>query len=171
LLVIVLFVVFSGNFILEIENTLNSFGLKSRVLNRIINASFFDNADRSNIQKMLMPYIFDNFFGHGLYADRFLTAYGKYAHNFFLELLIDFGVIAGGGMIIAIIISTVRAILLCVKKQMNYAMYFVIYSIVYIYFKFMISASYLESSECFFAIGIIVNIIRNKNNGVLNNEK
>jgi|GEM_PF-1714933 len=171
-LLIIAFIIFSSDsLILGIENLLSSFGLKSRVINRIIGASFFDNADRNHIQKELLPHVFNHIFGFGIYGDRFLTVSGKYAHNFFLELLIDFGVVLGGGVIIALIISTVKAFLICVRKRMIYSLYFVIFSIIYIYLKFMISASYLESSECFFAVGIVINIIRNRNNGELKDDQ
>lgn len=170
LIFIIILLVFFNNFLLEIENTLDSWGIKSRVITRIINASFFDNADRTNIQKELFPYLNNRVFGYGLYGDRFLTSSGKYAHNFFVELLIDFGVVIGGIIIIALIINTIRAFLICIKKKTTVALYFLFFSIVFIYIKFMISASYLESSECLFAIGIIINIIRYRNDEEINCE-
>lgn len=143
-----------------LEMVTSRMGYNSRVLTQISNINFFNNEDRVGLQMQVIPHLGDKVFGFGLFGDRFLISSGQYIHNFFLELLTDFGLIIGGAIIIYIIVISFKAVKICWSSKNSNAIYFIIISIVFVYVKFMISASYLESTECFFAVGILYNIVR-----------
>lgn len=141
----------------SVLNILGNIGYSSRTLNSILSFSFLNNEDRISLQAYLYPHLLDPVFGSGIYSDRFLVPTGQHAHNLFLELLIDFGLIAVP-VILAIIWHTIKAIRISIRLKNSYMQYLCIYSIVTIFGKFMFSASYLESTEVFLALGLLYNI-------------
>lgn len=148
-------------------NVLDNLGYSSRTLNSILSSSFLENFDRMTIQAQLYPHLFENIFGSGIYSDRFLQASGQYAHNFFLELLIDFGLVS---VIVILIIfrNTINAMFISFRPGNKHKQYIFIFCLVTIFVKFMFSASYLESTECFLALGLLYNIVtfREKRNKI-----
>lgn len=127
--------------------------INSRNIYLISNDNLFDLTGRDTIQQILLKNI--NLFGYGAYGDRLLTTsfYNTYAHNIFLELIIDFGIVFGSIIIIFILLSIISII----KNRNN-----LIKSLLFIFLpagflKLMFSGSYLNIEISFYIlIGIIL---------------
>lgn len=73
------------------------FGYNSRTMEMALSGNIDSDSGRDIIQEMAFAFIKENWFvGGGIYADRLLEhpwlGTGNYIHNFFLEVIIDFGV-------------------------------------------------------------------------------
>lgn len=158
ILIIIIFLIYLNdiaNFVYEI---LSKFGFKSRTLELFLGIGyekgFTHYADRADVQLPLLSNI--NFFGYGLYGDRLLTTNFQYAHNLFLEWLIDFGILMGG----LIILLFLYYIIANVKKlffEKNYCNKIIISSCLSILCcKYMLSASYLHMPEFWLMIGLFI---------------
>lgn len=154
LLLIILFVVFNFNSILtSVNNILIELGYTSRILKSIyLNGGIFKYDDRALIQINLIKSI--NLFGYGFYGDRFL-ANGSYAHNLFLEIIINFGLIFGSIIIICFILYLFKAIFLVRKANDSDLTFMLITVLTIIFVKYMVSGTYLRSQEVYFLLGII----------------
>lgn len=149
-----------SNLITSLEGVLSNVGYSSRVLDYIQTSNLFFNDSRFSLYSEITPHLFDYFFGSGIFADRFLIASNQYVHNLFLELLINYGVMLGSVIIVLIILKSINVILMSIKTKDPNIQYLAIFAITYLFVKFMISASYLQSSEFFLAFGFIYNITR-----------
>lgn len=154
-------VLFFFNFqviMVQINKILNSLGFTSRFLNYLNNSSFLEDQSRITLFNEGLKLINDNIFGYGIYMDRLLISSNQYVHNLFLELLINYGVIFGSLGIISIITFTFIAFLSLLKRNQKKKIHILIFSSVIIYLKFMISGSYLQSTEFALAFGLVINM-------------
>lgn len=83
-----------------IARTLNSLGIGSRTIEMLLDASITSDSGRGIYQEILWNSL--NIFGYGLWGDRALL-HGHYAHNLFLEILCDFGILLGPIILIGLI--------------------------------------------------------------------
>lgn len=109
------------------------------------------DSGRVDIQHVLIQAVKDNPFGYGLASDRFIS--GFYAHNVFLEILVEFGVVAGGLIIAVMVIKIFKAL-----KKVN--VYWKVGSCVCLlfcvgFFKLLISGSYLSETYFWAFIGMV----------------
>lgn len=155
---LLLFILNFSPIISQINNLLDNFGISSRTLNYLESSEILFDESRTVIFKEAISRLFDNFFGHGIFMDRLLLSSNQYVHNFFLELLFNYGLFVGFIMILIVVFNTFRAIRISIEMKNPLLVYMLIFSIVYIYIKFMISGSYLQSSEFFLALGVLFNI-------------
>lgn len=83
--------------VLALSGFLGELGLSSRVFDFILSGRFFSSSGRNEIREVLVNHLFsiDGVFGFGVCGDRVLTSTHEYAHNIFLEILIQFGWILG----------------------------------------------------------------------------
>lgn len=83
--------------VLALSGVLEKLGLSSRVFDIILSGRFFSSSGRNEIREVLVSHLFtiDGIFGFGVCGDRLLTNTHEYAHNIFLEILIQFGWIFG----------------------------------------------------------------------------
>ena len=117
------------------------------------------DSGRLEIQKELIRQIKINPFGYGLGGDRVFT--GWYAHNIFLELIVQFGIFIGGFLcvfLVYIVISSLRK----ARAEMQ------ILSILLLFIctgliKLLISGSYLIEPYFFLLLGFAISIRRDKN--------
>lgn len=137
---------------------LTQFGFKSRTLELYLGIGYEKGlghySDRSNIQVPLLNSI--NAFGHGLYGDRLLTGTGQYAHNVFLEWIIDFGVIIGGGLCIWFIILILKNVIHLIKNSVGDEFTIICAAVAILCCKYMVSASYLHMPEFWMFIGLLI---------------
>lgn len=91
-------------------------GFQSRMITMVINKRINNDSGRSNIYEAVLSDI-KNFklFGNGIYGDRKVIQESlgiqNYSHNFFLEIMSDFGILFGVIIFVALIISIVRVFL------------------------------------------------------------
>lgn len=136
----------------------SDFGINSRTLSQIAEGSFLESYGRTNIREVLIAGITDSpITGYGLWGDRFVTlnyGHGKasYAHNIFLEIVTQFGVILGIFLIITLLWLIIKKVY---HNDRSY--YFVILFCVIPsgLIKLFFSGSYLNEPYFFFLIGLL----------------
>lgn len=114
--IIVPFYIYFYEILTYLLNILQKVGLNSRTILRLIEGSFFEDNARNLLSKYSIDLIRENpLIGVGVGNDRILLgnkmgssdifseAVGWYPHNLFLEILLHFGIIIGGIIILALI--------------------------------------------------------------------
>lgn len=77
-----------------ITQVLNTLGIESRNIEKLLTASITDDTNRAILyEKSRLLVSSGGLFGHGIFADRFIL--GNYCHNIIYELFIDFGYVGG----------------------------------------------------------------------------
>ena len=163
--------------ILYIINKTGVLGLEtSRILQKLSQGAFFSSNDRIGIWKYLLGCcVNDVFMGHGLCADRyylplnFIGADSTYAHNLFVELLVDFGLI---GVIISVIL--VALLIQYFRKEKDESYKLIVLTLFFVsFFQLLFSRSFLTEANFFIMYGIILlrkkqmRINLNRNSAVL----
>lgn len=152
---------FESNAIIQaIANLLTRFNISSRSLEKLVSDELFDASNRMGIYNASIRIISEN--GntvHGMFADQYYiglvrTVSGAtYAHNFALELLIDYGIL-GGSIIIG------YAVFLTIKRYLGTEAenktFFVVITIIGIAKCLVSSSVFLEEGTLFF-IGLLMN--------------
>lgn len=158
LLTIVVISSFWNEILVAAIKLLELMNIDSRTLTMLSNQSFFDDSGRSAIQKTIMDNI--GFLPKGLYYDR-VVADGSYAHNLFLELAIQYGIMLGGSIIVWLCYQVARSVF-AVSKDSTAST--VLYSLIASgLMKLMFSGSYLLNEPCFWLlIGLILNLYNAK---------
>ena len=79
-----------------ITNWIESFDNLSRSIQLILSGDFFSHdSGRNDIYELVLHHIIEApLFGHGIGADRFYLN-GFYAHNIILEMMLQYGIVAG----------------------------------------------------------------------------
>ena len=97
-------------FLSMVSDVLAGFGLQSRMLNTLVQQEVTLDTGRFTIWNSCLEMIKSHpFVGCGIFADR--ATFGIYCHQFFLEILIDFGCIRGGLLIVALIWFCIKSVL------------------------------------------------------------
>lgn len=135
-----------------LNSVLLKLGYKSRITNFLMSGDFFESQGRNEIYLKLIENL--NLLGYGIYGDWLFI--GVYAHNWILELLIQFGIVLGLILIFSLFFLVLKSIFFAAKtKNKTYAL-FLIYFISILFTKFLLSASYLSSQEFWLLLGIIL---------------
>lgn len=116
------------------------------------------DSGRLEIQKELIRQIKINPFGYGLGGDRVFT--GWYAHNIFLELIVQFGIFIGGFLcvfLVYIVISSLRKS----RAEMQILSMLLLFMCTGL-IKLLISGSYLIEPYFFLLLGFAISIRRDK---------
>ena len=90
---------------------LNRFGVSSRFIQKMLAGEIADDSGRYEIWKAAIEMIRKKPLGYGAMGSRHVISqyiYVAHPHQIFLEILIDFGVIAGSCIIILMIYHTIR---------------------------------------------------------------
>ena len=164
ILFLALFLILNNNIMLWLRDFLSQIGFNSRSINKLIEGTLFYDEGRSNIAATVWEAIKQRpVVGNGIFGDRVALAtspYGKgtYAHNLFLELLCQYGVLLGGVLIILYLFNSIKALFIkkCIKLH-----YIYICSFSAIFFKLMVTGTYLGDFGFWFFIGMIYKVIKN----------
>lgn len=146
---------------LFIIDILDRFNLTSRSITYLLSGSFTQTTTRDYIRENLLEYIKLNpLRGYGLFSDRMLNEnimhsqlQGSYAHNIFLELIINFGIPVGLLIIIILLISIIKQIKNSSYNKSVFLMMLVSISIG----KLLFTSSYLIEQYFYVLLGIIIN--------------
>lgn len=96
---------------------LQNHGISARSMNMLLAGSISDDNGRSEIYRMSLEMIKNmGFFGYGLYGDRYVIGnyyFWGYPHNIFLEILLSFGLLVGGLLILFLLWHAVRTLIKC----------------------------------------------------------
>ncbi len=135
----------------------------SRILKKISSGTLFSSNDRLEIWKYLLECSSnDAFLGHGLCADRFYLplkfsgADSTYAHNLFIELLIDFGIIG-----VFIFSGLVYLLIEYFRKEIDDKYKMIVVTFFFVsFFQLMYSRSFLTEANLFIMYGLVLMRLR-----------
>ena len=147
-----------------LRDVLSSLGLSSRVLESIINRELTNTETRDGIYEKVIDNILDNdVYGSGLFSDRSLIKLQDgylYAHNIFLEILLDFGIYIG----IAIFVVLFSLFFWCIFKTRGtkYSGLFMAFFFTG-FFPLLVSGSYLSFYYFWLLLGVTITMLRTPN--------
>lgn len=143
--------IYFENILKYIDNVLMSFGIRSRSI-QIFLSGDVHLSGRDNIYQNIIREIYSNpILGIGLAGDRRFTDTG-YAHNFFLEVLSNFGVVFGSIILIILIFIIMRKLL--TVNDGKYNMILVWLSLGFV--PLLVSSSYLINIKFWIFMGLII---------------
>ena len=158
LLLLLIPIIIAGIFILINSGILA--GSSSRTIEKIFSGEFFNSAGRFEIWGYLISRSFSNaLIGRGLCADRLYlmerlqSGEQVYAHNFFIEVLVDFGIIGLMASVFVVVIL-VRFIHKCCNNEKKNVI--IMLSCVS-FFPLMFSRTFLAEPGFFMMLGVILN--------------
>lgn len=146
-----------------IMSFLNRFGLSTRVIETILEGSTLEDAPRRRIREWMIEAIQAHpYRGYGIAGDRNLIPTVVYAHSFWLEMWVSFGVIIGTLFMIGIAVLLFKAL----RKSCSFQRGFIVAMIFGGgLFKLVVSSSFLLEFEFFMLLGYCVGIIRRSTKG------
>mgnify|MGYP000952176011 CR=1 FL=1 len=157
------------NVILIMLNILGKYGLTSRTLVKLYEGTITSSTGRDDIIKVVLDLIFKHPFGVGVGVERisiFHEIYYKkgildnlsssYPHNFFLEIIVQFGIFIGSLIIIYVLYIIFKAMIKGNEEERDIVIIF--FSIGFIHL--LVSSTYLQSQYLFYLLGISVNICK-----------
>lgn len=100
---IVLIYAFYNEIVSFLIATFTKYGLSSRFLEKLMNGTISNDSGRSLIWKAALDMIKENPFGYGAMGSQHIISHiivAGYPHSVILEILIDFGVFFGGGLLL-----------------------------------------------------------------------
>lgn len=147
---------------------LNSNGIESRTLSLLYNANLYKSQTRMQLYGYLLNVLGNNvFFGVGICGDRYYLPFSftgssaTYAHNLFLELMLDYGLVLGTPIIILLMYYLIRYYImnktLGFKKKCFISIFFTVS-----FLELMISRSYLTEVNFFILMALIINCSEEK---------
>ena len=138
----------------SLDDFLKSKGLAIASLQKILFYTDMSNG-RNDVYSVVAQAIVDRpITGNGIYFDRSLGM--AYAHNLFLEFLVDFGLIIGGVMCAYLIVSSVKMIMSSMRKneQTLSIVLIIMFSVIG---RLLFSSSYLHEPLFWLFIGLFYN--------------
>lgn len=120
--------IFYENIILLISSVFETLGVSSRTLQMLLSGSISDDNGRQEIWNAAIQMIRDNPFGYGALGTRHVIYYLHdvgHCHQVFLEILVDFGVIAGGIIILFCLVNSLKILFL--KRNEKWSWVFLIF--------------------------------------------
>ena len=133
-----------------------SLGLSIRIFDKLLSAGQGDSSGRDVLAEKLFASVNEHFlFGTGLCSDRMTV--GVYAHNIALELWVEFGVIIGTAILVALVITFLRGYIVSDSSAEKGLIITLICSS---FLKLFLSGSFMDDRWFFALIGICVGAIR-----------
>ena len=156
-------IIFFKNIINVIYTQLLHYGIHSRTLYLFLNDKGAYLSGRDSIYQSIFAEILKNpILGIGLAGDRRITD-GAYAHNIFIELISNFGLVVGFIIIFLIIFLSIKS--LFVKNNIKYILIIMWFCLGFM--PLLVSGSYLTSINFAIFLGLLVNTNNNINNNVV----
>lgn len=163
LLALIVIAVYADTILNWIGLGLQGIGFTSRTVAKLLsgNGAFIESEGRWSIWSQAIRGI--GFFGQGLFGDRtvIIDEYGHatYAHNFLLEIIVDFGAIIGILFAIYFLYAVLKAVRIAVISK-NHSLIKLTFAMISVLFaKHMISTSFLISFDFWFYFGLAMNIV------------
>lgn len=160
-----------GAILIYLDSLFGKMGLSTRAIVKMQQGNFFQSSGRNAIAEATRSIMDGKLLtGVGPGRDRILIAQylghspseavGLYPHNFFVEIVLQFGVVMGPVILVAAI--TVMAYPLFARRMDSSALSVYLVGIAVGVLPLMISGSYLTNAAFFYSLGIDVSIIRNR---------
>lgn len=133
-------------------------GIRSRTLLLFLQGNISSSSGRERIFQRLISAISERpIIGLGIGGDRIFSG-SSYAHNLFLELIVDFGVIIGGAVSLFICFIVIKN--LVIRNEEKYSFFIVWVAIGLI--PLLVSGSYLTTTKFWTFLGLSINLLRFK---------
>ena len=133
-----------------------SYGMSTSIMDRMASGEIVDSNGRDFIYASALKYLSsEGLLGGGMGIDRVVL--GTYAHNFVLELLMDFGIFFGGIIVVGIFILIIRSF---IKTQSLEVKAFIAVLCGRGLIHMLLSGSYIEDGHFFLLIGFCVAALR-----------
>jgi len=123
---------------------MESLSIDSRNLRYLMEGNLFDTKSRDGIYTGAIANM--GVLGKGLMGDRIVL--DIYAHNIFLELFVQFGIVAGFILCVALIAFLVSSLL----KKDKPELVFILLLLPCGFFKLLVTGSYLHQEPAFYAL-------------------
>ena len=138
-------------------------GFNSRTLYKVLNLETFTSSSRNKIYIYLLDVIKNNWVkGVGLVGDRYYLPFAfegnnaTYAHNIFLEIALDYGIIIGG-LIILWLLYTVAKYYIFNKNIIYDEKIFISVLFTVSFLQLMVSRSYLTEINLYIFLALVIN--------------
>ncbi|MCP3029528.1 O-antigen ligase family protein [Halobacillus sp. A5] len=135
-----------------IYNFLLGFGIDSRTLQLFMNEELHLSGRDIIYRNLLMKISENPILGLGIGGDR---ALGGYAHNLFIEVFVNFGIIIGGIAIIILLLMIIKSLLTKDREKYNMLIIWINLGFVHL----MVSQTYLTDIKFWVLIGLIINYL------------
>lgn len=112
----------------QLAALLEKLNLSSRMISKLVSGEALDDSNRLTIWNAAIEMIKENPFGYGAMGSRHVISryiYVAHPHQFFLEVLVDFGVIFGSAIILWLVWKTVK--LFTMKGQDEWKAVFLVF--------------------------------------------
>lgn len=150
-----------------LNNWLQSIGITSRSLDMLLYGDFASDSGRSEIRTYFINKLIDHpFLGIGLFGDRLLEGV-VYCHNIILEVLLDFGILLGGFLLVVGLIKLVSLYFKSDKENRNR----IIGYFCGLVLPFMTSDSYLISGGFAIFVGLCYLINKSQREILIENDR
>lgn len=140
---------------------LDQFGLRSRIISRLIAGTVSDDNGRIVLWNATLDMIKENPFGYGAMGTRHVLdalIWAGYPHNFILELIADFGIFIGGGLVVFFAWRSVS--ILRMQDIREWRGLFLIF--LGVFFQLMLSSTYYHRMGFWSALAVGVSIYRER---------
>lgn len=152
-------------------NIFTNYGLSTRSILKLEQGAFFYSSGRESIRKVAFNIFNEHTLsGVGLGRDRILissnlgktpdVALGCYPHNLFLEIIMQFGIVCGSVLLIALVLLIVSPIIVRKLNEAELSVYIICFAVGFL--PLMFSNSYLTAPTFFYMLGVNVAILTDK---------
>lgn len=147
-------------------------GFSVRIVNRLLDENFMEDAGRNSISEICLERIGDNpFIGTGIVNDRIYIAsrlgvtdaIGEYPHNVFLEFLMQYGMLVGIVLIVLMVWVLFKSYRVASDKQTKDFIGILVGTYM---FPLMFSESYINAPGFYLLVGVCIATIVKKKNAV-----
>lgn len=169
IIIFLLFIYFLPSILNSLLDMFSRLGMSTRIISRLNDGSLSTDNARLSLYKTSLAGIADNpFFGLGILNDRFFlwqrlafaeNSIGMYPHNIFLEILLQFGIVAGCLMILFLGKLLIKSLLFVKEKDQIWLVSFLCGIGL---FPLFFSGSYINYYLFYLFLGACVSINRKK---------
>ena len=153
------------------SDILSVFGMSDRAVSSMMDVENMDTSGRDDLWEYLINMINHNgSYGSGLYSDRsviVINGENTYAHNIFLELAFDFGIMITVAVLAVMLIMFVLDVIKLKNTEML-SLWLVFFCFGFV--PLLISDSYLERSEFWLLLGLSMTVLRTPRNYYTDND-
>ena len=138
-------------------------GIESRIFNFLDTGDIAESRDRLAVYRKALSII--DYYGHGIYSDRALLEHvesATYCHNWVLEFMVDYGAVLGGILVLLLLAKLAIIGFQTSSKSSTTHRFLMHFALSMLFVKFMLSNSYLNSSELALVFGWLIHLTRNK---------
>ena len=146
-----------------IAKIMNYIGFDSRIVSFLLSSNFVESHGREILYDNLLNRVTESpVFGYGIFGDRLLNRdfvrITGYAHNIFLELMVDFGIFGGVILSCVYLFACLFFLIKSKKNDFIFGLYVAIFSSSFI--KLLVTGSYLTEQYFYLLVGGFVLVYR-----------